>query len=212
MSEKRRETLAALGACRASAIIRAGDESVAREAMRAAVRGGFRAVEFTLTTPGALRLIEEFGAEDGLVVGAGTVLTPGAAREAASAGARFLVSPVMDPEVIRAAAALDCVSVPGTATPTEMMAADRAGADLIKVFPAVYDMAAYVKQVLGPLPHLRLFPTSGVTADNVLAVFQAGAFGVGFVASLFTPQDLQARAWDTIEARARGIQELLAAG
>jgi len=143
------------------------------------------------------------------VVGAGTVLTPGAAAEAAGAGARFLVSPIMDPEVIRAAADLGCVSVPGTATPTEMMTADRAGADLIKVFPGVFDVPGFVKQVLGPLPHLKLFPTSGVTVDNFVPVLRAGAFGVGFVASLFTPQDLEAGAWESIESRSQSIHQRL---
>jgi 2-dehydro-3-deoxyphosphogluconate aldolase/(4S)-4-hydroxy-2-oxoglutarate aldolase len=209
MSERRRETVAALGRLRASAIIRATDEETARQAMRAAVRGGFRSVEFTLTTPGALCLIEEFSSEAGLLVGAGTVLTPGSAREAAKAGARFLVSPVMDPGVIRAARDLDCAAVPGTATPTEMWAAERAGADIFKVFPGAADVPAFVRQILGPLPHFKLLPTAGVTPDNFTAVLEAGAFGVGFVGSLFLPRDLQAGAWDAVESRARTIQRAL---
>jgi 2-dehydro-3-deoxyphosphogluconate aldolase/(4S)-4-hydroxy-2-oxoglutarate aldolase len=211
MTESRRsETLTRLGACRVSAIIRAGDEARARHAMRAAVAGGMKAVEFTLTTPGALDLIREFAGNPELVVGAGTVLTPREAGEAVKAGARFLVSPVMDPRVIRKARALDAVCIPGTYTPTEMMHAVEAGAEILKIFPAPADLPAYVTQILGPLPGYRLFPTAGVTPENFLRVLGAGAFGVGFVASLFQPADLAAERYDAIRDRAVAIQTALA--
>src|SRR5262245_24386163 len=109
----RSETIAGILRRRVSAIIRTDDEQLARLAMRAAVAGGFRVVEFTLTTPGALRLVSEFSKDPELLVGAGTVLTVEQAREAVKAGARFLVSPITDAEIVREAAHLGVASMPG---------------------------------------------------------------------------------------------------
>ncbi|HET9232722.1 MAG TPA: bifunctional 4-hydroxy-2-oxoglutarate aldolase/2-dehydro-3-deoxy-phosphogluconate aldolase [Candidatus Eisenbacteria bacterium] len=204
---RRAATLADIQRHRVSAIIRAGDRGKAERAMDAAVRGGFRIVEFTLTTPGALDLVREFASRRDLVVGAGTVLDVQVAREAVAAGARFLVSPVTDPEVIRETLALDAVSIPGTSTPTEMLAAIRAGAEILKIFPAPADLPAFITQVRGPFPDWRLFPTAGVTQQNVEAVLRAGAFGAGFVASLFTPADMASGDYAAIENRARVILE-----
>ncbi len=173
--------------------------------MQAAIDGGFRMVEFTLTTPGALELIAEFSRRSDLLVGAGTVLTVEQARQAVSAGAAFLVSPVCDPAVIAAANELHVVSIPGTFTPTEMLAADQAGADFVKLFPAPAHVADYVSAVLGPLPHLRIFPTAGVTADNFGDVLRAGAAGVGFVKSLFDPDAMRRRDVHAIRSRAEAI-------
>jgi Entner-Doudoroff aldolase len=202
MSSRRHETLERLQASPASAIIRTGDAETARLAMEAAVGGGFRVVEFTLTTPGALELVAEFSARPDLLVGAGTVLQPLDVRRAVEAGARFVVSPVCDPEVIREAAACEAVSIPGTFTPTEMIAAQRAGADLVKLFPAPANVAEYISAVLGPLPSLRIFPTAGVTLENCVEVLRSGAFGVGFVRALFDPRDLADRRFKAIEERA----------
>lgn len=196
---------AEIGRRRVSAILRTDDQAKARKAMAAAVAGGFRMIEFTLTTPGALQLVSEFGKNQDLLVGAGTVLTPGTAREAVAAGARFLVSPVVDPEVIRTATDLGVPCIPGAFTPTEMLAAHRAGAPLLKVFPAPADLPAFVTQVRGPFPEWKLFPTAGVTLDNFPAVLRAGAFGVGFVAALFAPADLAAGNFDAVLQRAETI-------
>jgi Entner-Doudoroff aldolase len=171
--------------------------------MDAAVRGGFRVVEFTLTTPGALDLIREFARQDGLVVGAGTVLTEDDARSAVAAGARFLVSPVVDAAIISLAGSLGVAMIPGTFTPTEMLHAHRSGAPLQKLFPAPANGPAYVKACLGPMPFLRIVPTAGVDASNAAALLEAGSWAVGFVAPLFVPEDLQAGRFDRIEARAR---------
>ena len=191
---------------RISAIIRTDDQQLAADAMNAAVAGGFRIVEFTLTTPGALELITEFaGKPEALLLGAGTVMTPQQADSAVQAGARFLVSPVCDPEIIACAKRLDVVSIPGTFTATEMITAHRTGADLLKLFPAPADVAQYVKSILGPLPYLKIFPTAGVDIENMCAVLDAGAAGIGFVRSLFAPDDMAARNFDAIQARARAI-------
>jgi 2-dehydro-3-deoxyphosphogluconate aldolase / (4S)-4-hydroxy-2-oxoglutarate aldolase len=207
VTSRRAATLAALARHRVSAIVRAPDREKAERAMEAAVQGGFRIVEFTLTTPGALDLVRAFSKRPGLVVGAGTVLELRMAREAVAAGAEFLVSPVTEPEIIREAQTLDVVSIPGTYTPTEMLLAHRAGAEVLKVFPAPADLPAFVTQIRGPFPEFRLYPTAGVTPENIEAVLKAGAFGAGFVASLFTPADMASENYAGIEARARGIVE-----
>ena len=207
----RAATLAEIARHRMSAILRTHDRDRALGAMEAAVTGGFRIIEFTLTTPGALELVSMFSRREGLTVGAGTVLEPAQAREAVAAGARFLVSPVVDPEIIGLARSLGAVCIPGTYTPTEMLAAHRAGAEILKIFPAPADLPAFVTQVRGPFPQFKLFPTAGVTADNFEAVLKAGAFGVGFVASLFAPSDIAAGNYAAIEARARMIQERMKA-
>ncbi len=201
----RQAVIAEIGRRKLSAIIRTDAEETAQRAMRAAVDGGFRVVEFTLTTPGALRLVREFAADERLLVGAGTVLTVEAARESVEAGARFLVSPVFDVAVVREAAALGVGSVPGTFTPTEMLTAHRAGADILKLFPSPGAGPDYVRAIRGPLPELRIFPTAGVTRANFLDFLHAGAFGVGFVASLFDADDLRRGAFDAIRARAAEI-------
>ncbi|MBE7506434.1 MAG: bifunctional 4-hydroxy-2-oxoglutarate aldolase/2-dehydro-3-deoxy-phosphogluconate aldolase [Planctomycetia bacterium] len=194
---------------RVSAILRTDDAQTAKDAMNAAVDGGFRMIEFTLTTPGAIELIQEFSARQDLLVGAGTVLTVEQARTATKAGAKFLVSPVFDPQIVAEARSLDAVSIPGAFTPTEMFAAHKSGADFVKLFPSPGDVAQFVSAVLAPMPFLRIFPTAGVTADNFLAVLASGAAGVGFVKSLFDPAELSAKNYSAIQARARRIIGML---
>lgn len=196
------DSLRRIEASRVSAIIRTNDQGLAASAMQAAVDGGIRLVEFTLTTPGVYELIERFAVQTELLVGAGTVMSPAQARQAVDAGARFLVSPIVDAEVIGTAQELDVPVIPGASTPTEMQTAYRLGADLIKVFPAPFGGAEYIEAVLGPLPHLKLFPTAGVTPDNVGDFLRSGCFGVGLVKSLFVPDDLASRNFTAIRQRA----------
>jgi Entner-Doudoroff aldolase len=194
-----------LGEARASAILRCPSREAAAPAMEAAVRGGFRIVEFTLTIPGALNLVEEFARRPELVVGAGTILTADEARSAVRRGARFLVSPVMDAEVIAAGLSLGVAFIPGCHSPTEMLAAHRAGAPLQKLFPAPGIGPAYVRACLGPLPFLKIVPTHGVDATNARAWIDAGAFAVGFTHALFDASDIKAGRFDRIEERARAL-------
>jgi len=196
---------------RVSAIIRTNDQGMARDAIQAAVDGGFRIVEFTLTTPGALELVAEFSRKDGLLVGAGTVMSAELVRDAVAAGARFVVSPICDPRVVAEAAARDVACIPGAFTPTEMETAHRLGADFVKVFPAPPGGVAYIEAIRGPLPHLRLFPTAGATPENFTEYLDAGCAGVGFVKSLFDPGDLDARRFGAVRERAQVIIRGLAA-
>ena len=197
------EFTVALRKARASAILRVNDTDVARKAMEAAIRGGFHIIEFTMSIPHALELVKEFSRRDGLVVGAGTILSAGQVREAVKAGARFIVSPVVDEAVIKAAEELRVAVMPGAFTPLEMLRAHRAGAPLIKLFPAPSTGPAYVKQILGPFPEFKIVPTSGVDASNARAYLEAGCWAVGFVASLFAAEDLAAGRYDAIEDRTR---------
>ena len=193
-----------------SAIIRTDNQKVAEQAMQAAVDGGFRVVEFTLTTPGSLNLITQFRENDDLIVGAGTVMSPTIVQEAVEAGAQFLVSPVCNLDVIQEAEKLDVVSIPGTFTATEMETAHRAGADFVKLFPAPENVAEYIRFILAPLPYLKIFPTSGVNLDNMLDVLQAGAAGTGFVRPLFDPEMIRNKNYGGIRQRAEAIVERLA--
>lgn len=199
------EFLSTLWDRRITAILRATDERVAAAAMDAAIRGGMRIVELTLTTPGALRIIATLAAREDLVVGAGTVLRPDQARAAVAAGARFLVSPVMDPEIIALARELGVPVLPGVHTPTEMLAAHRAGAPLLKLFPAPAGGPVWLRSVLAPLPFLRVVPTNGVDLDNAAAWLRAGAFAVGLTTALFDPAALAAGDLAGIEPRARAL-------
>jgi 2-dehydro-3-deoxyphosphogluconate aldolase / (4S)-4-hydroxy-2-oxoglutarate aldolase len=192
---------------RCSAILRTPIADAVMPALQAAVDGGFEIIECTLNTPGALAAIESFAGNQDLLVGAGTVLTTDDAARAVDAGAKFIVSPVMDPTVIEWCVAHDVVAVPGTYTPTEMMTAHRAGAPIVKFFPGPAGGAAAVKAIRGPLPFLRIFPTTGVTLENAAEFLHAGAFGLGFVACLFDPADLEAGRFDAVRERATRMVE-----
>ena len=191
------------GRLKASAILRTDDQENAALAMEAAVRGGFRIIEFTLTVPGAYELVQDFSHREGLVVGTGTVMTAGDVRRSVDAGAGFIVSPVVDEAVISAAGEHGVASMPGTHTPSEMLKAHRAGAQLCKLFPAPAGGPTWVRSVLGPMPFLKIVPTNGVTPENAAEWRAAGVYAAGFVAPLFVPADIDAGRWDAIEQRAR---------
>lgn len=187
---------------KAAAILRTSKPDVGGPAMEAAVRGGFRVVEFTLTVPGAFELIQEFSKRADLAVGAGTVLNISDARRAVEAGACFIVSPVLDPRIIAEARAMNVAIIPGTHTPTEMWQAYQLGASLQKLFPAAAGGPAYVKSCMAPMPFLRLVPTNGVDASNAAEYLRAGAYAVGFGNALFPEEFVNNARYDLIEERA----------
>jgi len=192
-----------IGRAKASAILRTNDQEKAAQAMEAAIRGGFSIIEFTLTIPGVFDLVQDFSRREGLVVGTGTVMDMAQAQQSVDAGARFLVSPVVDEAVIAAAKELDVACMPGTHTPTEMLRAQRAGAQLCKLLPCPHGGPDWVRSVLAPMPDLKIVPTNGVDRHNAGEWIAAGAFAVGYVAPLFAPADIAAGRWDAIEERAR---------
>jgi len=137
------------GQAKASAILRTDDPDKAVKAMEAAIRGGFRIIEFTLTIPDVYNLVRDFSRREDLVVGTGTVMNAEQAQQSVEAGARFLVSPVVDEAVINAATELGVASMPGTHSPTEMLRAHRAGAQLCKLFPCPHG-AGFVAPLFAP--------------------------------------------------------------
>lgn len=188
--------------------VRLGEEAPLAGACRGALAGGLRALELTLTTPGALAAMESFAAEPDALVGAGTVLTREEVRSVASAGGRFVMSPVFDAEVVDQAHGLGLLAIPGAATPREVLTAHRHGARLVKLFPAgPLGGPAYVRAIRGPLPDVPLLPTGGPTAENLAAYLAAGAVAVGIGAEVFAGGLEPAR----VEAGARRVRAAFAA-
>jgi 2-dehydro-3-deoxyphosphogluconate aldolase / (4S)-4-hydroxy-2-oxoglutarate aldolase len=163
-------------------IVRLSDKDAAERVAHAAIDGGFRALEITLSIPGAVDLIERLVkqyASQGIAVGAGTVLDGHAAYECIRAGASFLVSPQLNPEMIRVANRYQVPTISGAFTPTEILETAEAGADIVKLFPTENAGIAYAKAVLAPLAHVPVMPAGGVTTENVEEWFAAGVAGVG---------------------------------
>ncbi|MEO6731591.1 MAG: bifunctional 4-hydroxy-2-oxoglutarate aldolase/2-dehydro-3-deoxy-phosphogluconate aldolase [Ferruginibacter sp.] len=164
------------------AIIRGAEPSDVLEIANALYEGGIRCMEITLNSPQALQVIENIATEmEGrILVGAGTVLDPSGATAAIAAGAKFIVSPITDIDTIHQTKDLSAVSIPGAFTPTEIYTAYTGGGDIIKVFPGSSG-PGFIKEIRGPLPHIPLMPTGGVTLQNLSGFKQAGAvaFGIG---------------------------------
>ena len=163
------------------AVVRVSEPVRLGPAARALAAGGVGAVEVTLTTPDAIDAIADLASDKGLagcVIGAGTVLDESAARYVIDAGARFVVSPALNPAVIRACRDRGVPCLPGALTPTELLEAWRAGAPVVKLFPASAVGPGYIRDVLAPLPFLRLVPSGGVSLDNAGEWIRAGAAAV----------------------------------
>ena len=195
----------------AVAIIRSDSIERALGAADAAIKGGFRAIEITFSFAEASKAIAKLATNEDLLVGAGTILTRAHVSEAVNAGARFLVSPCVLPEVIEAAHELQVAIIPGAFTPTEIYRAHSLGADIVKIFPAVKFGPEYLKAVRGPLPNIPIMPTSGVDASNVKEWFRAGAVAVGAVGSVFDSELIQNGDWNEITKRAREFMDAVRA-
>jgi 2-dehydro-3-deoxyphosphogluconate aldolase/(4S)-4-hydroxy-2-oxoglutarate aldolase len=168
------------------AVVRLETSAQLLQVARAIKAGGIEVIEFTMTTPEALSMIEETGRVlgDDVLLGAGTVLDAETARLAIVAGARFLVSPTLSSETIETCHRHDAVAIPGTLTPTEILTAWKWGADLVKVFPARVGGPEYISDVLAPLPQVRLVPTGGVGPSNAGEYLRAGAKAVAVGSAL----------------------------
>lgn len=166
--------------------VRLDKGETALEDCLAAVRGGLRVFEITLTTPGALDLIARLRDDEGLLIGAGTVLTTANVESVAEAGGRFVLSPVFDAEVVDRAHREGMLAIPGASTPKEILEAHRHGSRLVKVFPAgALGGPAYLRAIRGPLRHVDLVPTNGPTADTIADYVGAGAVAVGVGGEVF---------------------------
>jgi 2-dehydro-3-deoxyphosphogluconate aldolase/(4S)-4-hydroxy-2-oxoglutarate aldolase len=201
----RQRTVDQLVALGAVAVVRLPDARLVREAVQALHAGGVRAIARPMTTPGALGVISQLARcmGDDLPVGAGSVLGADAARRAVDAGAEYVVSPVFRRAVVDEAHRLGVPAMPGAFTPTEILDAHEAGADVVKVFPADALGPSFIKGVLGPMPFLRLMPTGGVTPDNVGTWLRAGAAAVGLGSALVDPALVAAGDFGTLRERAR---------
>jgi 2-dehydro-3-deoxyphosphogluconate aldolase/(4S)-4-hydroxy-2-oxoglutarate aldolase len=178
----------------AVAVVRLNDASRLRAVVEALAEGDVRAIEVTMTMPGALDGLSALSGAYGehISLGAGSVLDEETARLAILAGARFVVGPTFCAGMVTTCHRYDVAAVPGAYTPTEILTAWEAGADLVKVFPAGGLGPDYLRDLRAPMPHLRLLPTGGVTADNAAAFLQAGAVAVG-VGGALVERDAVAR-------------------
>ena len=179
----RSETIARIAESGCVAVVRAKSSEQLVDVARALADGGILAVEITMTTPNALEVIKAVSSSlgDDVLVGVGSVLDAETARAAILAGAQYVVSPVLDVATIEMTHRYDKAVVPGAYTPTEILAAWTAGADVVKVFPASVGGPSYFKAIKGPLPQVKLTPTGGVNLKTAADFIKAGAefLGVG---------------------------------
>jgi 2-dehydro-3-deoxyphosphogluconate aldolase/(4S)-4-hydroxy-2-oxoglutarate aldolase len=194
-------------------VVRTSSAESAIKAIDAIYRGGIRAAEITMTVPGALRALEkvadQFG--DKLVLGAGTVLDTETARACMLAGAEFLVAPGLKLSVIEIAKRYSKVICPGALTPTEVLTAWEAGADIVKIFPCGnLGGPKYIKALRGPFPHIEMIPTGGVNLETAGEFLKAGACAVAVGGELVDTKSIREGRYDVIEERARQYLAVIA--
>ena len=186
------------------AILRADSAEKLPDAIQALVAGGIQAIEVTMTTPGALKLIAKARAMlgDKIVMGVGSVLDSETARQAMLEGAQFVITPVVRPSVIEICHRYGVPIACGAMTPTEALTAHELGSDFVKIFPADHLGVAYIKSILAPLPMLQIIPTGGVTPQNITDYLAAGCAAVGAGSTLLTREILESSNWTNLSARA----------
>ena len=186
------------------AVIRMADTTHLLRVVEALAAGGVTCIEITMTTPDAIGSIETVSRNSGgeILVGAGTVIDSEAALAAISAGAEFIVGPVFKEDILTIVRGHDGVYIPGALTPTEILRAWEAGADAVKIFPATVLGPQYVKDIKGPLPHIRLTPTGGITIDNAADFIRAGADFLGAGSSLLDKEAIRTGQWEKLSRAA----------
>jgi 2-dehydro-3-deoxyphosphogluconate aldolase/(4S)-4-hydroxy-2-oxoglutarate aldolase len=209
----RQETVKRIEQLGIVAVIRLRDPGKLRAVVDAIVAGGVQALEVTMTVPGAVELIRGLAPTlpEGFLLGAGTVIDPATAHAVIDAGAQFVISPVFRRAVIEACHARGVPAAPGCFTPTEILEAHDAGADIVKVFPATTLGPQYIKDVRAPLPQVKLMPTGGVTPDNAGDWIRAGAVAVAAGSSLLDAQAIESGRFEIITANARRFVDNVAA-
>jgi 2-dehydro-3-deoxyphosphogluconate aldolase/(4S)-4-hydroxy-2-oxoglutarate aldolase len=199
------------------AVIRTASTAAALGAAEAVAHGGISLIEITFSVPAAPSVMAELSGREGMIVGAGTVMTPEQARDALAAGARFIVAPNFAPEVARIALDAGVMYVPGAYTTTEIAAAFAAGAHVIKVYPVgVAGGPPYIQVIREPLRDVPMLAAGGTTLENTIAFLRSGCIGVGLGAALADPKLAEAGRFDEITRRAKAfvhrITEARAAG
>ncbi|NQT26777.1 bifunctional 4-hydroxy-2-oxoglutarate aldolase/2-dehydro-3-deoxy-phosphogluconate aldolase [candidate division KSB1 bacterium] len=197
--------------CGAVVILRLTNSDKILQIAEAIIQGGMKAIEVTLNTPGAIEAISKLCKTlgDKILIGAGTVLNGDEAEKAIHAGAKYVISPVFKPEIIHMAHAHDCPAVPGCMTPTEMLQAHEAGADVIKLFPAESFGPEYMRSIMAPLNHLRIMPTGGVHASNAGDWISAGAFCLGVGSAILDKKAIAANDFQALNKKARDFKEAI---
>lgn len=207
MSGSRDAALARIRSTGLVPIVRAASADDAWRVAEAILSTGIGIVEITMNTPNAARAMEKIAGRygDEVVLGAGTVLDTDTCRAALGAGARFIVTPAVDREVIDAARGADMVCIPGALTPTEILSAWRAGADIVKVFPCgAAGGPRYIRSLRGPFADIPFLPTGGISLEVLADYFRAGATAVGLGSELFDADTVRRGDFDAIRANLRG--------
>lgn len=192
--------------CGIIAVIRAESSEQLMDISLALCAGGIKALEVTMTTPNAIEVIHEVTKQvktKGVVVGVGTVLDTETCRAAVLAGAEFVVGPCLNLDIIKMCRRYSIACIPGAYTPTEILTAWEAGADIVKVFPADNLGPQYFKALLGPLPQVRLTPTGGVDLNTVSEFIKAGACCVGVGGNLMPKKALAEKNWQAVTDTAK---------
>jgi 2-dehydro-3-deoxyphosphogluconate aldolase/(4S)-4-hydroxy-2-oxoglutarate aldolase len=189
---------------RVIALIRADSPASLLDCARALSAGGLNCIELTMTTPGALELCARVTRElPQILLGLGTVLDAQTARDGIDAGAKFIVTPAVRPDVIGACRSLGVPVLGGALTPTEIYASWELGVDVVKIFPAEFFGPAYIKSIKAPFPKIEVMPTGGVTPETVGEFLKNGAFATAAGSALVLPAALKAGDWAAITARAQ---------
>jgi 2-dehydro-3-deoxyphosphogluconate aldolase/(4S)-4-hydroxy-2-oxoglutarate aldolase len=198
--------------CGIVAVVRSPDSQQLVEVCRALADGGVTVVEITMSVPDALDVVRAVrrGLGDRVLLGAGTILDPETARAALLAGAEYIVAPTLNLEVIRLCQRYDKLVMPGAFTPTEILLAWEAGADVVKVFPAEVVGPAFLKAVRAPLPQIRLMPTGGVDLTTASKFLEAGACCLGIGSQLVEPRAVHEKNFDRIRDLARQYVAIVA--
>lgn len=195
------------------AVLRGPSRELTVRMVEALAAGGVYGIEITYSTPNAeavvAELAEKFG--DRILLGMGTLIRPEQAASAKAAGAQFLVSPVCDPELVRAMVATGLPVMAGALTPTEVLQAHQLGSDVVKIFPGSMTGPSYIKALKGPFPYIRMMPTGGVNAGNIADWFAAGVVAVGAGSELCPPKLAKEGRFDEISERAREFVRIVEA-
>jgi 2-dehydro-3-deoxyphosphogluconate aldolase/(4S)-4-hydroxy-2-oxoglutarate aldolase len=205
------DQLSRIGTSGIVAVIRATSGELLADVAEALLAGGVDVMEVTFTVPRANEVLRRVAQQlgDRILLGAGTVLDPETARIALVEGAEFIVSPTVNLDVIKLCRRYDKLVMPGALTPTEVLAAWEAGADVVKIFPSDLTGPAYLRALAGPLPQVRLMPTGGVNLQTAAEFLRAGAFALGVGGSLVDPKAVAAGDLAKIESLARQFVEVV---
>ena len=211
---KKEETINIIRETGVIAIMRAQSSNQLIAAADAIKKGGVKAIEVTMTTPGALGVIaeakERYGSD--VIFGAGSVLDPETGRAAILAGADFVVSPILNLELVALCNRYGIPTAPGCYSPTEVLTGWQAGADFIKLFPASFGGPSLIKAILAPLPQVRIIPVGGVNLDTAADFIQKGAAALGVGSSLVNQKLLDTGDMDELTRRAVGFIEQVKKG